>query len=371
MSHDGPLRILHLYPKADYFTGAAVQLRELARGLRQRGHEVVLATRPGEVWASRAAADGTVHYTLPMASPVDLASVRGLVRILRKHQIQVVHAHKGRARTLALWAGLAVRIPVLVVQRGVSFPLGLNRWGYRHRRVSAVVAVCEAIKRHLIAAGVPAGKVHVIYSGTDTERFHPGVDGTAIRRELGLGPQDFLIVQVGVRSSKGNDDVIEALAHVAPRYRGARLLVVGARRAEGLLERARACGVADRVTVWGYRDDIPQILAASDCCVDASWTGLGITGSLREALAVGRPVVATALEGNPELVIPGETGLLVEPRNPRALADALLRLAEDPALRARLGRQGRSLVERRFSLRVKLDATEALYRRLLAERSAR
>lgn len=371
MSHDQPLRILHLYPKGDYFTGAAIQLRELARGLRQRGHEVVVATRPSAEWAARAEADGVVHYALPMASQVDLASVRGLIRILRKHRIQVVHAHKGRARTLTLLAGFAVRIPVLVVQRGVSFPLGLNRWGYRHPRVSAVVAVCEAIKQRLVAAGVPAAKVHVIYSGTDTERFHPGVDGAPIRRALGLGPEDFLITQVGVRSWKGNHDVLEALARVAARCAGARLLLVGARRPEGLLERARACGVEGRVTVWGYREDIPEILAASDCCVDASWAGLGITGALREALAVGRPVVATALEGNPELVIPGETGLLVEPRNPRALADALLRVAADPALRTRLGEQGRRLVERRFSLRIKLDATEALYRRLLAERSAR
>jgi glycosyltransferase involved in cell wall biosynthesis len=304
-----------------------------------------------------------------MKSEVDLASVWYLVRILRRHRIQVVHAQKGKARTLAMIAGLVTRIPVLILNRGVSFPLDpFNRLGYTTRRVTAIVAVCESIKRGLVAQGVPAEKIHVIYSGTDTDRFNPQVDGSGIRRELGLTPEHFLFTQIGVRSRKGNDDTIDALALVAAQAPQARLLIVGARGPQTLYDRARARGIEDRVHVLGYREDIPEILAGSDCCVDASYAGLGITGTLREALAVETAAIASDLEGNPELVIEGETGLLFPPRDVPALARAMRRMADEGAFRDATARAGRKLVEAKFSTLAKLDATEALYRRLLGAR---
>src|SRR5262245_59796105 len=301
-----------------------------------------------------------------MASQVDVRSAGQLARIVRRHDIQIVHAHKGRARTLALLAGLFARIPVLVLNRGVSFPLDpLNRLGYTTRRVTAIVAVCESIKRGLVASGVPAAKIEVIYSGTDTDRFHPGVDGRAIRQELNLSPDHLLITQVGVRSWRGNSDVIEAMARVTALAPHGRLLVGGARNPAALYERAAAHGVRGAVHVMGYREDIPEILKASDCCVDASWAGLGLTGALREALAVETPVVASDLAGNPELVRDGITGLLFPPHDVRALADAILRLGVDQGRARAMGRAGRDLVVARFSTRVKVGRTEKLYRRLV------
>jgi glycosyltransferase involved in cell wall biosynthesis len=364
-----PLRLLQLYPKADYFTGAGVQLFELARGLRSRGHEVVVATRPSPLWAAKCRAAGIPHHALPMRRSVDLRSILGLRAIMREHRTQIVHAHKGRARTLALLAGLLGPRPPLVLNRGVSFPLTRwNRLGYTTRRVRAVVAVCESIKRGLVAAGVPPAKVTVIYSGTDTERFHPGLDGTRIRRELGLGPEHVLVTQIGVRSWRGWRDVLDAMARVAREVDGARLLFVGAPppRIAEIGDQARTRGLGDRVLVLPARDDVPLILAASDLVVDASWAGLGVTGSIREAMACERPVIATRLEGMPELVRDGETGLLVPPRDPDALAAAIGRLIADPTLSQEMARAGRKRVEAHFSLRAKLDATEALYRRLLA-----
>src|SRR3989442_167509 len=199
---------------------------------------------------------------------------------------------------------------------GVSFPAaGAGRAGSTTGRVQAIVAVGESIKRGLVAGGVPAGKIEVIYSGTDLERFHPGVDGGPIRRELGLGRDDRLVTQVGVRSWRGWRELIAAMRKVAARQPRARLLFVRAPppRLGEIADRARAAGLGDRVTALGHRDDVPAILCASDVVADASWAGLGITGSIREALACERPVVATAVEGMPELVRPGETGLLVPP----------------------------------------------------------
>lgn len=368
-----PLRILQLYPKSDYFTGAAVQLLELARGLKDRGHYVVVATRPGEGWAQKCAEAGLPYHAVPMRSEADVRSVPQLVRILRRHRVQVVHAQKGRARTLAMMAGLFTKIPALVLNRGVSFPLdAFSRLGYTTRRVTAIVAVSESIKRGLVSQGVSPDKIHVIYSGTDTARFHPAVDRMRVRRELGLGPEHYLITQIGVRSWKGNDDAMEAMRTVAARAPRSRLLFVGANeaKARNLRDQAAARGLADRVLVFLYREDVAEILAASDLCVDASYAGLGVTGALREALAVETPVVGTGIEGNPELITDGETGYLVPPRDPAALARAILRMIEDPTRADAMARTGRKRVEAEFSLTTKIDRTEALYRRLLASTRA-
>src|SRR5204862_8170914 len=151
----------------------------------------------------------------------------------------------------------------------------------------------------------------------------------AVRRGLGLTPADFVITQIGVRSWKGNDDVVDAMVAVAAAAPAARLLIVGARSPDSRDERVRRRRLDGRVRVVGYREDVPEILAASDRCVDASYAGLGLTGTLREALAVGTPVVATDLGGNPELVTHGVTGLIVPPRRADALARALLEIIAD------------------------------------------
>ena len=369
MNADGELRVLQLYPKSDFFTGAAIQLRDLAFGLAQRGIGVTVATSPSRQWADRLAGTGIAWEPIPMKRAWDPRAVWRLSRVIRRHGIQVIHAHKGRARTLAMLAGLLGPRPALILNRGVSFPLTpWNRYGYTSGRVRAIVAVCAAIKRDLVAAGVAEEKIHVIYSGTDVTRFHPGVDGSAIRREIGLGPEHFVVTQVGVRSWRGWQDVLDAMARVAPQIEHARLLFIGAPapRIAEVLDRARERGLGGRVIVLGHRTDVPAILAASDVVVDASWAGLGITGSLREALACGRAVIGTDLAGMPELIEDGRTGLLVPPRDPEALAQAIGKLAGDPAWRREIGHAGRALVEARFSLEAKLDATEALYRRLAA-----
>jgi glycosyltransferase involved in cell wall biosynthesis len=366
------VNILQIYPKADFFTGAAIQMRDLAVGLIGRGHRVVLATRPNEHWDRACAAAGIRHVALPMRSALDLASAWALARLVREHQIDIVHCQKGRARSLALLAGLTVRLPVLILNRGVSFPLERwNRLGYTTSRVTAIVAVCESIKRGLVASGVDAGKIEVIYSGTDLGRFHPGVDGRRVRAELGLDPDHTLVTQVGIRSWRGNDDVLEAMTRVCHAAPHARLLFVGAppARVVSLRERAFRRGIGDAVQILGHREDIPEILAASDLVVDASYAGLGLTGSLREALAVETPVIGTNIEGHPELILEGETGLLVPPRNPDALAQAILRILENPTRAKAMARAGRKRVEAHFSMAQKVQRTEALYERLRAART--
>jgi glycosyltransferase involved in cell wall biosynthesis len=197
------------------------------------------------------------------------------------------------------------------------------------------------------------------------------VAGARVRRELGLANGQPLVTEVGVRPEKGNDDLLDAMVHVHHKRPDARLVFVGAGAPgmHSLPEAARARGLGEAVHVLGKREDMPEILAATDVLVDASYAGLGLTGVLREALAMEVPVVATDLEGNPELVLHGQTGLLVPARQPAALAEAILRVMDEPEAARAMARAGRARVQALFSRAAELDHLEELYRRLLPDRA--
>jgi glycosyltransferase involved in cell wall biosynthesis len=368
------VNLLEIYPKGDFHTGAAIQLRDLARGLSLRGHRVTVVTRASERWAAEARAAGFAHLGF-FRGPMDPVGAARLAGLLRRERIEVVHAHKGGGRTLTLLArGLGPR-PPLVVNRGVSFPMApVSRWVDGSRAVARIVAVCQAIKDDLVRQGLPAAKIDVVYSGTDTAWFDPGrASGAGVRQELGLRPGTPLVTQIGVREPKGNDDLLRAFTRIRAARPDARLLLVGARpeKRAPLESLALAGGLGDSVTIWGYRDDVPEVLAATQVSVDASYEGLGITGALRESLAMETPVVATRAMGNPELVGHEEHGLLVPARDPEALAAAVLRLLADPPWARRLGQAGRVRVVAGFSTRVKVERLETLYARVARPASRR
>jgi glycosyltransferase involved in cell wall biosynthesis len=358
--------------KGAFTTGSVVQMFELARGLARRGHRVRVVSRPGGELAARSREGGVPFEAVPLRHEFDLASARVLARIFEDSQVDVVHAHKGIAHSAALFAGLlARRKPVLVVNRGVSFPLDPFAALKYKIRLDAVVTVCEDIKRVVVAsAGIPAEKVHVVYAGVDPRRFDPArADGARVRREWNVQPGEKLVVQVGARDWKGWRDLVAATALAAPRVPGLRTAIVACKddaEKECVLAEARTRGVGERVLAIGFRTDMPDVLAAADAVADLSYEGLGITGTIREAMALGRPVVASAAGGNPELVVHGVSGLLVPARDPNATAAALERLMTRPEDAAGLGRAARARVLESFTTEVRLDRIEALYRRLVA-----
>ncbi len=372
---DRSLSILQILEKGLFSTGSVVQMFELARGLARRGHRVAIVSRPqGEVpdWARR---EGLDFLPLPLRHEFDLASARQLARIYEERCVDVVHVHKGIAHSVALFATFfSRRRLLLVVNRGVSFPLdAFNRIKY-HVRTDAVVTVCEDIKKVIVASGkLPPEKVHVIYAGVDLSRFDPAkADGARVRSEWGVAQEETLIVQVGARQWKGWRDLVLTVALLAAEFPKLKAAVVACedetKKAEVSGFAARN-GVPDRILPIGFRSDMPDVLAAADLVVDLSYEGLGITGTLREAMALERPVIGSAAGGNPELVVDGESGVLVPPRSPSAMATTVKRLLSDPELSGRLARAGRNRVAAGFSSEVRLDRIEALYRRLIAERA--
>lgn len=367
---EGPLSVLQVLEKGSFTTGSVVQMFELARGLARRGHQVGVVSRPGGEVAERARAEGIAFFPLPLKHEFDFASARRLARVVGERGVDVVHAHKGIAHSVALFATLFERRrPALVVNRGVSFPLdAASALKYRFR-LDAVVTVCEDIKRVVVrSAGVPPGKVHVVYAGVDVSRFDPArADGAGVRREWRVPAGSKLLLQVGARDWKGWRDVVAAGALLAERVPDLVVAIVACKD-EAEEERVRAFareqGIEDRVLAVGFRTDMPDVLAAADVVADLSYEGLGITGTIREAMALGKPVVASAAGGNPELVGDGVSGLLVPPRDPPALAAAVERLLGDPVLASRLGGAARDRVVAGFSTDVRLDRIEALYRRV-------
>jgi len=224
--------------------------------------------------------------------------------------------------------------------------------------------------------GVPEREICVAYPGVDCERFRPDVDGGPVRRRLGLGPEDPLLLSVGrLQRRKGQDLVIRAMAELAAELPRLRYAVVGTGEEETpLRELAAASGVADRVVFAGKvdDDDLPSWYAASDVFVlanrreGADIEGFGIV--FLEAQAMERPVIAGASGGPPEAIADGETGFLVNGTDASELAAVIRRLAGDEALRARMGRAGRERVRTRFTWERAAAAVEELTRRLEAGR---
>src|SRR5437764_1868799 len=329
------MRIFQILEFNQFNTGSVHQMFQAASGLRERGHDVTIVSRPDAVLASKAAEADVKFVGLPMRHQFDAVSAWKLGKLFRDVKPDAVHVHKGVAHSLALTATFMQPVRAFVVNRGVSFPLDVwNRIKYRTRRVSRVVTVCEQIKDVIVSSGrLPREKVVVIYAGTDVALFDPDKwDTLAFRREKGIADDRFLIAQVGVRTWKGWKELVDAVASILPTHPHAHLALIGYRDAGEEAEvndYARDRGVASHVTAVEYREDMPNVFASCDLVVDASWAGTGITGTIREAMAMRKPVIATDAGGNRELVSSPDVGWLIPMRDRAALTSAMRAVMED------------------------------------------
>lgn len=344
--------------------GGAEQAFQLALALQRRGHQVLFLTAPNERWRQRCEGAGLPVSFLPMQGRFNLRMAARLAACIERTGAQVVHAHKGREQALAFWASYFTSIPALIANRGVSFRMGRLRALKYRWRTDAVVAVSDAVRHALLAAGVPDPKIATIYGGVDIQRFHPSVEEAGIRDDLRIPAQASVVTKVAHnRKWKGYEVFLQAAAIVARAEPNAFFLGVGKGTDQSAeLDRlAHALRLRDRVRWAGFREDLPQILAASDVCVHAATAGEGLTGAVREALAMAKPVVVTDVGGNRELVIDGETGYLVPPHDPQRLAEGILTCLHVPARAAAMGWAGRQLVEQHFSHAAKAERMEQLY----------
>jgi glycosyltransferase involved in cell wall biosynthesis len=364
------LSILHVIESPSW-TGAMAQTLELVLGLGRRGHRVTLATTEGSILWERAAEAGVDVVAVETRSELNPFAVAKLSMLVWTRRADIVHAHRAHAHSLGLLAAMATGRP-FVVSRRVSFRpkdnLG-SRLKYGSRFVTKVIAVSQAVKDVLVDYGVPEDRIRVIYSGSDAGLYGSAGDGRAVRDELGVPADAKLVGKVAnyYHGWKGHDTFLGAAAELAAERADLRFILVGHRTdGEKMSRMIEQFGLTGRVVQAGYRDDVPGVISALDVSVNSPRAGEGLSGAIRESLAGGRPVVATDVGGNRELVRDGETGLLVPPDDPAALASALRRLLDDPELAARVARGGERFVREHLTLDRMVDETEALYREILA-----
>ncbi len=362
--------------------GAEQQLLELVRGLdKARFHPIVAPLYPGGALdAEFRVVPGATVVDLDRRGKFDPSPLWRIAALIRRYRVDVVQPFLSPATFFGLAPALILRVPVTIVTErcGARRVRGLGYKAYRtledllSRRVDAIVPNSAAGQELLLARGLPAAKIRVIYNGINPDRLRVDRERVdAIRAELRAPATGFVVgILASLTVPKGHDTLLRAVASLAPRYPGLRLAIVGdgPRRAD-LEAQATALGLGGRAVFFGYRRDVADFLAAFDLLVSASRDNEGCSNSILEAMLLGVPVVATDVGGNRELVHHGETGFLVPVGDPESLALAIEETLANPDRARTVAARAREMAARRFGLARMVRAYEDLYLELLGERS--
>ncbi|MFL5244370.1 MAG: glycosyltransferase [Gemmataceae bacterium] len=336
--------------------GAEILVAQLARATSPRYRVVFACLDDLGTLGEELRQEGYHVEVLDRRSGLDWRCSFRLGRFLRRHNVDLVHAHQYTPFFYGITARLFYRRPaILFTEHGRHFPdyprrkrmlfnrLMLRRW-------DRVVGVGHAVRQALIQnEGIPSHRVSVVYNGINLRRYSSiAGDRTAVRKELGLEPDDFVIVQVArMDYLKDHGTAIRTIAQIAPRCPQAKLVLVGeGPELEKVQEQVNQLDVSAHVRFVGLRKDVPSLLAAADLFLLTSISE-GIPLTVIEAMAAGLPVVGTRVGGMEEVIEEGATGLLAAAGDDKGLANHILHLIGDPALRTRMGEKGR---ERAFSL---------------------
>jgi glycosyltransferase involved in cell wall biosynthesis len=387
---DGRIKILRVIARLN-MGGPALHVAYLTAGLRERGYDTTLVAgslaRGEDSMAFVADARDVEIVRIDKLgrdiSPLrDLVATLRLARLIRKERPDILHTHTAKAGTVGRVAALLAgrrRPPIVVhtfhghVLRGYFGPLRssffrlLERW--LAARTTALIAVSPQVRDDLVALGIaPRERFAVIRLGIELgERVAAEQNGRdESRRYLGIGPDRFAVGWIGrMTAVKRTDDVLVAFKRLRDEGVDAVLCMVGDGPDRPQLERrAHELGVVRDTLFLGYQEEVAPFYAAFDALVLPS-SNEGTPVSAIEALAAGRPVVATRVGGVPDVVAEGEDGFLVEPGATDDLADRLAELARDPELRERMGEAGRQRVLPRYAVDRLVDDVDRLYRSLL------
>ncbi len=378
------MRICHIITRL-IVGGAQENTLLTCEGLHQRGHDVLLLTGP------QTGPEGSLHeragrggYAFEFVNPLqreihllkDRASRKGLSRRLRAWRPDVVHTHSSKAGVIGRLAARDAEVPFIVhTVHGMSFnrtQSALKRRAFaiieRHcaKFTHRIVSIADAMTEQSLAAHVGrAAQYCTIYSGVEVDQFDPGRhDRQEVRRAWGFDDRAIVVGSIARMSAhKGYEPLMAAMRLAVRQDDRLRFVWVGGgawrERFESQLDGA---GLRKRVVMTGLVQpaEIPRLLVGMDMLVHASqWEGL--PRAIVQALLMERPAISFDIDGASEVVVPGQTGELVRLNDARALADAMIQLAEDPERRARLGQSGRQRCIRQFDHRHMVEQIERLY----------
>ncbi len=350
--------------------GGQVQVLSLLKGLRESSYRAELVTQPGSILGKRAKDAGLMVHSMRMRGDADVFCARRISNIIRSDDFDIVHMHTGHAHMVGAMACAFNPSPACVVTKRVAFPinkgpLGIARLKY-FWRIDTYIAISDAVKNVLIAAGVRPSKIHVVYSGVvppDTE------SGVTVAEDIGVGAERKLIGNIGALvEAKGQRYLLEAAPLILKQVPEARFVIVGDGRLKSKLKHlASRLGVSDAVRFVGFQENVGRFLAAFDVLVLPSLME-GLNNSAIEAMMVGIPVVGTKVGGLPEVIDHGRTGLLVPPEDHVALAEAVLEVLSNPEKAAAFGSAGRDVAYKRFTVSRMVSGTIGVYEKVLKER---
>lgn len=304
--------------------------------------------------------------------PFDPAASRQLRRWLRERRIQVVHSHMFQSSLCAAPVARLAGVPAVIETPHVN-----EQWrrGWKKsfvvdrivgRLVDAFIAVSRANARYLVEEKrLPRGKVHVVANGIDPSRFlHPSEHTAILSQKLGFASSHRILLMIArLEPQKGHSVLIRAMADIHSKLPSTRLVLLGeGSLREELEQQCCSMGLQAVVRFAGWQANVEDWLSLADVVVLPSlYEGLPLAAI--EALAAGRPIVATDVDGTPEVVLDGQTGLTVPPGDSDALAASIVRLLSDPKLARKLGLAGREFVLRNFSASRQAVETGELYLR--------
>jgi sugar transferase (PEP-CTERM/EpsH1 system associated) len=358
------VRVIHLLYSLGV-GGMEMGVQKLLLGLdRARVDSSVCSLTPRDFGPTGWPTDTRVH-ALSRRAGNDVALVPKLYRLFCRERPDIVHTHAWGTLLEGVVAARAARVPILVHgEHGTLETRDRNIWIQRlvWRRVDRVLAVSDALADRMAATiDFPLSRITVIRNGVDLERFGRH-SRDAARRALGVTPSAFVVGTVGRLVQVKDQRLLIGAAHTLAQ-RGVPLQVIivgdGPLRSE-LLDQIDRLGVQPHVRLLGSRDDVPELMAAFDVFALPSQSE-GLSNTVLEAMASGLPVVATRVGGNPEVVQPGTTGLLVPPGDETELAGAIAALYRDPDLRRRMALAARHRAQSAFSLSGMFERYTELY----------
>lgn len=375
MPHKQKLKILHVASHNEISAGGSIQMMRLAIGLKQLGHDVSCAFNirrsdktPGLGTFGPLQEAGIPIASFPMQRLWKYIGLWQFKKFIVEQKFDVVHCHRFRALNFVCRATRGMQLPALLGDKKNSFDIP-ESWAsvYGSPQVDCIVVNAQLIKEMLVDTGrISPEKIEIIYNGVDLDRFHPGVDGNAVRQEFGIGPTMPVLGMIANFAGKKSHDILfQAAVKVIEKFQQARFLLVGGGDWQRYYKELSRHGFGSNFIFTGFRSDIPQIIAALDVSVISSKRGEGLTGSVVEAMAMAKPVVSTAVAGNPEFVHDRETGMLAEPGNVQAMADAMLYLLDNPDEARAMGRRGFAFAKDKIDNRRRSGHFADLYRSIM------
>jgi glycosyltransferase involved in cell wall biosynthesis len=377
MRYCAPMRTLHV-TNAVKWSGGLKQISILLRELDRRGHDNILVCSPESELPDRLDADlrrRVLVERVAMHQDYDLFAAARLRILISAHRVDIVHAHHSRAHAIALLSlalapGSAKR-PGLIISRRVSFaPSGnlFSRWKYCSNRIGGYAAVSCGVRDTLSSGGVEPSKIRVIYSAVDPAEFsEDATTSRRVRAEIGIPEGVSVVGKIGNYGiAKGQHVLLEA-ARECLRTDPRIVFLLAGRGLEMIASDVASLGLEQAVRVLGFRTDVPALLSIMDMSVNAAIGGEGLSGAMRESLLMGVPVVASDVSGNKEIVRDRETGRLVPPGDPRALAAAILEGLAQPLEGRRMAQRGREWVLKNAVPETLVEGTLGLYRSVIEE----